>query len=92
MGTNIYVGNIAFSSTEDELRELFARHGAVRSVKLINDRVTGKPRGFGFVEMEDDAGANAAIEALNGAEVGGRQLRVSSARERERGERGPRHE
>ena len=92
MGSNIYVGNIAFTSTEDELRELFARHGAVRSVKLINDRVTGKPRGFGFVEMEDEAGANAAIEALNGAEVGGRQLRVSAAREKERGDRGPRRD
>mgnify|MGYP001600395179 CR=1 FL=1 len=92
MGSNIYVGNIAFSSTEDELRELFARHGAVRSVKLINDRVTGKPRGFGFVEMEDDAGATAAIEALNGAELGGRQLRISAAQERERGERGPRRD
>ncbi|MFH1709319.1 MAG: RNA-binding protein [Planctomycetota bacterium] len=92
MGSNIYIGNIAFSSTEDELREMFARHGAVISVKLINDRITGKPRGFGFAEMADEAGATAAIAALNGAEVGGRQLRVSAAREKERGERPPRRD
>ena len=77
----IYVGNLPFSSTEDEVRELFAQYGQVESVKLISDRETGRPRGFGFVEMEDEA-ALAAIEALNEKDFGGRTLRVNEARER----------
>ncbi len=83
----IYVGNLPFNSTEDDIRELFAPHGEVQSVKLITDRETGRPRGFGFVEMEGDA-ATAAISALDGGDYGGRTLRVNEARER--GARPPR--
>lgn len=78
---SIYVGNLSFSATEDEVRDLFAQYGSVQSVKLISDRETGRPRGFGFVEMDDDA-AEAAIGALNGQELGGRTLRINEARER----------
>lgn len=78
---NIYVGNLPFSSTEDEVRDLFAQYGEVQSVKLISDRDTGRPRGFGFVEMED-GGADKAIESLDGTTFGGRSLRVNEARER----------
>lgn len=77
----IYVGNLSFETSEDEIRELFAQHGTVHSVELITDRVTGKPRGFGFVEMDSD-GAAASIGALDGTELHGRTLRVSQARER----------
>jgi RNA recognition motif-containing protein len=77
----IYVGNLAFSTTEAELRELFGEHGSVSSVALITDRETGQPRGFGFVEMEN--GADNAIRALDGKEVGGRTLKVNEARPRE---------
>lgn len=78
----IYVGNLPFTATEDEVRGLFSKHGTVHSVKLVNDKETGKPRGFGFVEMEGSA-AQAAISALNGTQFGGRGLRVNEARERE---------
>jgi len=81
--TKIYVGNLPYSATEDELRELFGAHGDVTSVSLVNDRETGRPRGFGFVEMED--GAEKAIAALDGKEVGGRTLKVNEARPREGG-------
>ena len=80
MAQKLYVGNLSFQSTEDELRDLFSQHGEVTSVRLISDRDTGRSRGFAFVEMEN---ANAAIEALNGYELGGRNLRVNEARERE---------
>jgi len=83
----IYVGNLPFSATEDEIRELFAQHGTVQSVKLISDRDTGRPRGFGFTAVED-ADVDAAISALDGMDFGGRSLRVNQARER--GERQPR--
>ncbi len=91
MGKRIYVGNISFNSSEEDLEELFSAHGAVESVKIITDRETGRSRGFAFVEMEE-AGANAAIEALDGREVDGRPMRVNEARERERrgGGGGPR--
>lgn len=79
---SIYVGNLPFSATEDEIRDLFAAFGNVDSVKLINDRETGRPRGFGFVSMEGDE-ADAAIEALNGKEMGGRTLRINEAQERQ---------
>lgn len=79
----LYVGNLPFSATDAEVNELFSQHGAVHSVALINDRETGRPRGFGFVEMDDDA-AQAAISALNGYEMGGRALRVNEAQERPR--------
>jgi RNA recognition motif-containing protein len=79
--TKIYVGNLPFSATDSEIRELFAQHGTVESVSLINDRETGRPRGFGFVEMSR-ADATRAIQALNGKDVGGRPLRVNEAQER----------
>jgi RNA recognition motif-containing protein len=78
----IYVGNLPFSSTQAEISDLFSRYGTVHSVNLISDRETGRPRGFGFVEMDPDQ-ALAAIEALNGTELGGRSLRVNEARGRE---------
>ncbi len=81
MAKRIYVGNLPFSATEADLRQLFSQHGSVSSVSLITDRETGRPRGFGFVEM-DDAGAQAAIAALDGKEFGGRSLRVNEAQER----------
>jgi RNA recognition motif-containing protein len=86
--TKIYVGNLPFSATDSEIRELFAQHGTVESVSLITDRDTGQPRGFGFVEMSR-ADASRAIQNLNGKELGGRALRVSEAQERNRAQRGP---
>jgi RNA recognition motif-containing protein len=82
MPKSIYVGNIAFSTSEDEIRNLFAPFGEVTSVKFISDRETGRFRGFGFVEMDDNA-AREAVQALNGKEVGGRSLKVNEAQERE---------
>ena len=80
----IYVGNLSFNSTEDDVKQLFSQHGTVHSVALINDRQTGRPRGFGFVEMDDSA-ATAAISALDGHEMDGRNLRVNEAQDRPRG-------
>ncbi len=77
----IYVGNLPFSVTDGEMNELFSQHGTVHSVALINDRETGRPRGFGFVEMDDDA-AMAAIQALDGHEMDGRNIRVNEAQDR----------
>ena len=82
MVKTIYVGNLPFSSTSNDVGDMFSSYGAVHSGNLINDRETGRPRGFGFVEMDDDS-ALKAIEALNGAEVGGRSLRINEARGRE---------
>jgi len=79
----IYVGNLPWSATEDEVSQLFGQHGDVASVALITDRETGRPRGFGFIEMEDSA-AQAAISALDGYEMGGRPLRVNEAQDRPR--------
>jgi RNA recognition motif-containing protein len=79
--TTIYVGNLSFNATEQDVRSLFERHGKVDSVKLIMDRETGKPRGFGFVDMEQNE-AQAAIQALNGPQMNGRPLRVNEAQER----------
>ena len=79
--TKIYVGNLPFSATDAEVRELFAQHGTVESVSIITDRDTGRPRGFGFVEMSR-ADASRAIQNLNGKELGGRPLRVNEAQER----------
>lgn len=81
MAKRIYVGNLPFTATEDEVRELFTQYGTVQTVSLINDRETGRPRGFGFVEMEQE-GADKAIEALDGHDLGGRSLKVNEARER----------
>ncbi len=77
----LYVGNLSFKMTEDELRELFGQYGGVTSASIISDRETGRSRGFGFVEMSE--GGNEAIEALNGQEVQGRRLTVNEARPRE---------
>ena len=82
--TRIYVGNLPFSATDAELRELFSQHGTVESVSIITDRDTGRPRGFGFVEMSR-ADASRAIQNLNGKELGGRPLRVNAAQERRAG-------
>jgi len=79
----IYVGNLSFNSTEDDVNQLFSQHGTVHSVALINDRETGRPRGFGFVEMDDSA-ATAAISALDGHELDGRALKVNEAQDRPR--------
>lgn len=85
----LYVGNLAFSTTEGELRGMFEAHGPVESVSLITDPGTGRSRGFAFVEMTNDGDAEKAIAALGGAEVGGRPLTVNEARpRRERGEGG----
>ena len=75
---SIYVGNLPFSASEAELRDLFAPHGTVEAVRLMTDRETGRPRGFGFVEMADGDAAR-AIQALNGTEFGGRSLRINEA-------------
>ena len=91
MTKKIYVGNLPYSATESEIRELFEPHGTVHSVTLISDRETGRPRGFGFVEM-DDAAADAAISALAGAVMGGRNLNINEARPRSEGPRGPRRD
>jgi RNA recognition motif-containing protein len=77
--SKIYVGNLPFSANEDAVRELFAQHGTVDSVALINDRDTGRPRGFGFVEMTVNAEAARAIQNLNGFQMDGRALKVNEA-------------
>jgi len=81
MAKRIYVGNIPYGATEDELRELFGQYGTVEDVDILFDRETGRSRGFGFVNMSDED-ADKAIEALNGQDFGGRPLRVNIARER----------
>ncbi|MCU0639470.1 MAG: RNA-binding protein [Candidatus Krumholzibacteria bacterium] len=83
----IYVGNMSFDSSEEDLRKLFEAHGTVESVNIITDRDTGRPKGFGFVEMSNDTEAKAAIEALNGKDFGGRSLNVNEARPRTEGPR-----
>jgi RNA recognition motif-containing protein len=85
LGKKLYVGNLPFTTTEDELRSTFGAHGSVHSVNVIMDRETGRPRGFAFVEMEDASGAQAAIRALDGTQLGGRSLKVSEAQERSGG-------
>lgn len=86
---NIYVGNLPFTSSEAEISELFAQHGTVSKVQIVVDRYTGKSRGFGFVEMENTEEAQAAITALDGTVIEGRNLRVNEARTRtSRGTRG----
>jgi len=79
----LYVGNLSFETTENDLQDLFEQHGQVTEVTLINDKMTGRSRGFGFVTMADAASATAAINALNGKEVQGRALTVNEARARE---------
>lgn len=82
LAKKIYVGNLSFQTTEEEVRELFSEYGSVESVAMISDRDTGRFRGFCFVEMDSEA-ADAAIAALDGKEVGGRSLRVNEAKPRE---------
>jgi RNA recognition motif-containing protein len=84
MATNIYVGNLAYSTDSDGLRDLFAQYGEVTSAQVIEDRDTGRSRGFGFVEMADDEEARRAIEETDGSNVDGRNLKVNVARERSR--------
>src|SRR4026208_691318 len=82
--TKIYVGNLPFSANEDQVRQMFEQHGTVESVSLINDRETGRPRGFGFVEMSR-ADAAKAIQSLNGYDIGGRPLKGNGAQDKPRG-------
>lgn len=83
MSNKLYVGNLSFETTEDSLQELFVTHGEVISAKVITDRDTGRPRGFGFVEMERSEDAKKAIESLDGKEFQGRNLKVNLAKPRE---------
>lgn len=83
MGTKLFVGGLPWSTTDEELSNLFANHGEVVSAKVVSDRETGRSRGFGFVEMADDASAQAAISALEGDETLGRAIAVSEARPKE---------
>jgi RNA recognition motif-containing protein len=85
---NIYVGNLSFTATEQDLKSAFEKHGEVARVSIITDKLTGKSRGFAFVEMEDDEQARAAIGDLNGFELDGRALNVSEARPRQEGRGG----
>jgi cold-inducible RNA-binding protein len=82
MATKLYVGNLSFQTTSDELRDHFAQAGTVESASVVEDRMTGRSRGFGFVEMATPEEASAAIEQLNGKEFGGRNLTVNEARPR----------
>lgn len=77
---NLYVGNLSYKLSENELREAFEEFGSVVSVRMVNDRETGRPRGFGFVEMSDNEEGQNAIDALNGQELAGRKLVVNEAR------------
>lgn len=79
---NLYVGNLSYDTTEDTLRTLFAEHGQVDRVNVVTDRYTGRSRGFAFVEMADDESGQAAISALNGKSVDGREIRVDKAKPR----------
>ncbi|TKS59705.1 MAG: RNA-binding protein [Nitrospira sp.] len=83
MGSKIYVGGLPYSTTEQQLSDLFAAHGTVASSRVITDKFTGQSRGFGFVEMSSDAEAQVAITALNGTQLGGRTLTVNEARPQE---------
>ena len=86
MGTRLYVGNLPFTADEDQIRDLFGQNGrTVSEVKLVTDRETGRPRGFGFVEMGSNDEADSAIRALNGHSMGGRPLTVNEAKERTSG-------
>ncbi|MGA2029751.1 MAG: RNA-binding protein [Verrucomicrobiota bacterium] len=98
MSNKLFVGNLSFDTTENDLQDAFAAHGTVTETNLMMDRATGRPRGFGFITMSSPEEAQKAIEALNGAQLGGRALTVNIARPREDrppgggGGRGPRRE
>ena len=81
MSKKLYVGNLPFTTNEEELREVFERHGTVSSVNVITDRETGRPRGFAFVEMDEASAADDAMRALDGSDLGGRNLRVNEAQD-----------
>jgi RNA recognition motif-containing protein len=85
LANKLYVGNLPFSTTEGELEETFGKHGSLKSVKVITDRETGRSRGFAFVEFEEASSAESAQNALNGQQLGGRDLRVNEAHDK----RGP---
>ena len=85
---NIYVGNLSYGVSDDNLREVFEAFGTVSSAKVITDKYSGRSKGFGFVEMDNDAEANAAIEQLDGAEIDGRSVKVNEARPKEDRPRG----
>jgi cold-inducible RNA-binding protein len=89
MGKKLYIGNLAFQTTETDVKELFAQAGLCESVAIITDRDTGQSRGFGFVEMASNGDAQKAIEMFNGQDLKGRMLRVNEAREREGGRQRP---
>jgi RNA recognition motif-containing protein len=80
---NIYIGNLSYQTTENELQQAFEAYGNVESVSIIKDKFTGQSRGFGFVEMSNDSEGRAAIEALDGQEIGGRNMKVNEARPKE---------
>lgn len=83
MSTRLYVGNLSYNTTENQLQDLFSAHGPVTSVDLIMDKFSGRPRGFGFVTMETKEAADAAVQALNGKNLDGRDLTVNEARPRD---------
>jgi RNA recognition motif-containing protein len=85
---NIYVGNLPYNVVEEDLREIFEEYGEVASVKIISDKLTGRSKGFGFVEMDNDQEAGKAIEELNNAELSGRNIRVNESRPRSNDSRG----
>ena len=85
MSKKLYVGNLPFSSTEEDLKDLFGRHGSVASVAVITDRETGRPRGFAFVEMDEASAADEAMRALDGSDLGGRNIRVNEANDKRGG-------
>jgi cold-inducible RNA-binding protein len=85
VGKKLYVGNLPFSTTEEELKGLFEQHGPVDRVNVITDRETGRPRGFAFVEMQDEGGAESAMRALDGKDLDGRSLRVNEAHDKRGG-------
>jgi len=85
LGKKLYVGNISFNTTEEDLRRVFERHGSVDSVNVITDRDTGRARGFAFVEMSEASAAQDAIRALDGSDLTGRSIRVNEAQDRKSG-------
>ena len=90
MAKKLYVGNLAFSVTDDELMQAFTSFGSVASARVVMDRMTGRSKGFGFVEIEDDSLADEAVNKMNGQTIGGRPVRVSEAKPQEDRPRGPR--
>lgn len=92
MAKKLYVGNLAFSVTDDELMQAFTSFGTVASARVVMDRMTGRSKGFGFVEIEDDSMADEAVNKMNGQTIGGRPVRVSEAKPQEDKPRGPRRE